>query len=139
MNWLDDAIPELWKALKSLGLANKTSVCGENALKINSTMSFNTKSTIDVFKNYHSTLPVNLLKKLPTSPSKYTFHSVIQCYRHFIQSDAFNLTYTGEIYIKKIFRSTNANISKAAGINELLPHFPMKWFASSFKTYQWTV
>ena len=106
---------ELWKALKSLGLPSKTSVCGTTALKVKNTTSFETKSTLDVFKNYYSTLAKNLLKKLPTPPNRYTFNSIIQYYRHFIQTDAFHLTYTTEIDIEKILRSTN--VRKAAGID----------------------
>ena len=81
-------------------------------------MSFETKSTLDVFKNYYSTLADNLFKKLPTPPKKYTFNSVTQYYRQFIQTDAFHLTYTTEIDIEKILRRTN--VRKAAGIDELL-------------------
>ena len=47
---------EVWKALKSLGLPSKASVCGTNALKVNNTMSFGNKSTLDVFKNLCFTL-----------------------------------------------------------------------------------
>ena len=47
---------ELWKTLKSLGLPSKASVCGTNALKVNNTMSFGNKSTLDVFKNLCFTL-----------------------------------------------------------------------------------
>ena len=112
---------ELWKALKSLGLPNKTSVCGTTALKVKNTTSFETKSTLDVFKNYYSALPDNLLRKLPTPPNGYTFNSVIQYYRHFIQSDAFHFTYTTEIDIEKILRSTN--VRKAAGIDDLSARF----------------
>ena len=68
---------ELWKALKSLSLPSKTSVYGA-ALKVKNTTSFETKSTLDVFKNYHSTLADNLLKKFSILPNKYTFNSVIQ-------------------------------------------------------------
>ena len=80
-NRLNDSIgklKELWKALKSLGLPSKTSVCGTTALKVKNTTSFETKSTLDVFKNYYSTLADNLLKKLPTPPNINTFSSVIQ-------------------------------------------------------------
>ena len=112
---------ELWKALKSLGLPSKTSVCGTTALKVKNTTSFETKSTLDVFKNYYSTLVENLLKKLPTPPNRYTFNSIIQYYRHFIQTDAFHLTYTTEIDIEKILRSTN--VRKAAGIDDLSGRF----------------
>ena len=93
---------ELWKALKSLGLPSKTSVCGTTALNVKNTTSLETKSTLGVFKNYYSTLAYNLLKKIPTPPNRYTFNSVIQYYRHFIQTDAFHLTYAMEIDIEKI-------------------------------------
>ena len=122
-NILSDSISkprELWKALKSLGLPSKTSVCGTTALKVKNKTSFETKSTLDIFKNYYSTLADNLLKKLPTPPNRYTFNSVIQYYRHFIQTDAFHLTYTTEIDIE-ILRSTN--IHKAAGIDDLSGRF----------------
>ena len=84
-------------------------------------MSFETKSTIDVFKNIYSTLADCLFKKLPAPPNKYTFNSVIQYYRLFIQSDAFHLTYPTDIYIEKTSRSTN--VRKASGIDEPLGHF----------------
>ena len=119
-NRLNDSIGkprEPWKALKSLGLPSITSVCGTTALKVKNTTSFETKSTLDVFKNYYSTLADNLLKKLPTPPNRYTFNSAIQYYRHFIQTDAFHLIYTTEIDREKILGSTN--ICKAAGIDDL--------------------
>ena len=112
---------ELWKALKFLGLPSKTSVCKITALKVNNTTSFQTNPTLDVFKNHYSTLAENLLKKLPAPPKRYTFNSVIQYYRHFIQTDAFHLTYTTEIDIEKILRSTN--IRKAPGIDDLSGRF----------------
>ena len=45
----------------------------------------------------------------------------MQYYRHFIQTDAFRLTYTTEIDMKKILKSTN--IRKAAVIDELSGRF----------------
>ena len=63
---------ELWKALKSLGLPSKTSFCRTTALKEKNTTSFETKSTLDVFNNYYSTLADNLLKNLPTPHNRYT-------------------------------------------------------------------
>ena len=108
-------------ALKSLGLAIKTSVCGTTALKVKNRTSFETKSTLDVFKNLYSTLANNRLKKLLTPPNRYIFNSVIQYYRHLIQTDGIYLTYTTEIGIEKILRSTN--VCKAAGIDDLSGHF----------------
>ena len=72
-----------------LGLPNKTLSVGQMPLGKN-TMSFDTKSTLEVFKNCYSTLAVNFLKMLHTSHNKYTFHSIKQYYRQFTQSNAFN-------------------------------------------------
>ena len=107
--------------MKSLGLTSKTSVCGRTARKVKNTRSFETKSTLDVFKNYYSNLAENLLKKLRTPPNRYPFNSIIQYYRHFVQTDAFHLTSTTKIVIEKILRSTN--VCKAAGIDDLSGHF----------------
>ena len=56
-------------------------------------------------------------KYTTTLPTRYTFNSVI----HFIQTDPFHLIYTMEIDTEKILRSTN--VSKAAGIDDLLGRF----------------
>ena len=93
----------------------------DTALKVKNTTSFETKSTLAVFKNYYSTLADNLLKKLPTPPNRYTFKSIIQYYRHFIQTDAFHLTYTSEIDIEKILR--RKKVRQAAGIDDLSGRF----------------
>ena len=69
-------------------------------------MSSETKSRLDVFKNYHSTLADKLSKNLPTPPNKCNFKFVAQNYRHFIQT-TFYLTYTTETYIEKVLRGTN--------------------------------
>ena len=79
MNTLNDSTSkpkEPSKALKSLGLPSKTSVCGATALKVKNRTSFETKATLDVFKNYYSTLAENLLKNLPAPPNRYTFNSI---------------------------------------------------------------
>ena len=57
------------------------------------------------------------MKKLSTPRNKYTFNSVIQYYRYFIQTDAFHSTYTTKINIEKILGSTN--IRKAVGVDDL--------------------
>ena len=56
------------------------------------------------------------MKKLSTPHKKYTFNSVIQYSRHFIQTDAFHSIYTTEIIIEKIVGSTN--ICQAAGVDD---------------------
>ena len=90
------------KALKSLELPNKILFCETNALKVSNIIRFVTKSTLDVFKNCFSSLAANLLKKLPTPPSNYTFIPEIQYHRHL--SDSFDLTNTKEIDIQNTFK-----------------------------------
>ena len=51
-NRLNDSISkskELWKALQTLCLPSKTSVCGTNALKVKKTANFKIKLTLDLF------------------------------------------------------------------------------------------
>lgn len=93
---------------KPLWLPNKTSVCEREALNVNNTGKFETKSTLDIFKDCYFTLDDNLLAKLLTPPSKYTFNSVMQYCRHFVQSDAFHLPYLAEFIIENILKNTNA-------------------------------
>ena len=62
-----------WEVLKSLVLPSKTSVCGTNAIKVNNTMSFETKSTLDIFKSYCSTLAENLREKTPNLSQQIYF------------------------------------------------------------------
>ena len=57
-------------ALKSLGLPNKTWVCGTNALKISSTMNFETKSTLRFFNCSWKKFPLNFSKYLSYSEGK---------------------------------------------------------------------
>ena len=94
-------------------------------------MSFETKSTLDIFKSYCSTLAENLREKTPNLSQQIYFCSSIQYYSHFIQTDAFHLTCTTEIDIEKILRAQ-------AFINRYkltLGSFSEKWFTSFIKTF----
>ena len=108
---------ELLKALKSLGLPSQTSVCRTTALKVKNIISFETEPALYIFKNDYCVLADSFWKRLPTPLKRYTFNSVIQYYRHFIQTDAFHLTYSTEIDKEKNLRSRN--VSKATGIDDL--------------------
>ena len=108
---------ELWKALKSLDLPNKTSSCEVSALKVNKTVQHDTNLVLGGFKDYYSNLAGNLLKKLPKPPNKFTLNSVFQHYKGITQSDSFNLaTVSGKIMLT-IFKNTK--VSKAAGLDNL--------------------
>ena len=112
---------ELWKALKSLGLPNKTSSCEVSALKVNKTVQHDTNLVLGGFKDYYSNLAGNLLKKLPKPPNKLTLNSVFQHYKGIIQSDCFNLATVSENTILTILK--NAKVSKAAGLDNLSGRF----------------
>ena len=87
---------ELWKALKSLGLPNKTSSCEVSALKVNKTVQYDTYLVLSGFKYYYSNLAGNLLKKLPKPRNKFTLNTFFQHYKGIIQSDFFNLATVSE-------------------------------------------
>ena len=112
---------ELWKALKSLGLPNKTSSCEVSALKVNKTVQYDTNLVLGGFKHYYSNLAGNLLKKLPKPPNKFTLNSVFQHYKGIIQSDSFNLATVSENTILTILKNTK--VSKATGLDNLSGRF----------------
>ena len=95
---------ELWKALKSLGLPNKTSSCEVSALKVNKTVQHDTNLVLGEFKDYYSNLAGNLLKKLPKPLNKFTLYSDFQYYKGIIQSDSFNLATVSENTILTILK-----------------------------------
>ena len=112
---------ELWKALKSLGLPNKTSSCEVRALKVNKTVQHDTNLVLRGFRDYCSNLARNLLKKLPKPPNKFTLNAVFQHYKGIIQSDSFNLATVSENTILTILKNTK--VSKAAGLDNLFGPF----------------
>ena len=114
-------LKELWKALKSLALPNKTSSCEVRALKVNKTVQHNTNLVLGGFKDYYSNLAGKLLKKLPKPPNKFTLNTVFQHYKGIIQTDSFNLATVSENTILNILKNTN--VSKAAGLDNLSGRF----------------
>ena len=59
----------LWKAIKSLGLPNKSGRCIVGALTENLIVKHDTKSILKTFKRFYSNLAGNLWVKLPKSPN----------------------------------------------------------------------
>ena len=57
---------ELWKNLKSIGLPSKAVTADKNEIV------FNVTKNCSIFKNYFSSLPHNLVSKLPLSPNIFT-------------------------------------------------------------------
>ena len=82
---------DLWKALKSLGLPNKTSSCKVSDLKINKTVKLDDNSVLERFKNYYSTLAEILVNMLPKAPNKYPSNTAVKYYEDMIQGSHSNL------------------------------------------------
>ena len=57
---------DLWKAIKSLGLPNKSGGCIVGALAENQIVKHDTKSILKTFKSFYSNLAGDLLAKLPS-------------------------------------------------------------------------
>ena len=62
----------LWRALKSLGLTNKSGGYVNGALAENQMVKYDTKSILKTFKKFYSNLAGNLLAKLPKPPNGNT-------------------------------------------------------------------
>ena len=73
---------ELWESLKSLGLpckkATPSSICLEN----NGTLSFNSKTNAEIFKDFYSNLAGDLLRKLPSPTNKFGIEGVKKYYKN---------------------------------------------------------
>ena len=82
---------DLRKALKSLGLPNKTSSCKVSDLKINKTVKHDDNSVLERFKNYYSTCTEILVNMLPKAPNKYSINTVVKYYEDMIQGSHSNL------------------------------------------------
>ena len=82
---------DLWKALKSLGLPNKTSSCKVSDLKVNNTVEHDANSVLERFKNYYSTLAEILINMLPKAPYKYSINTAVKYYEDMIQDSHSNL------------------------------------------------
>ena len=67
---------DLWKAIKSLGLPNKSGGYIVGALAENQTVKHDTKSILKTFKSFFSNLAEDLLAKLPKLQYWYTIKSV---------------------------------------------------------------
>ena len=67
-----------------------------SALKVNKTVQHEKNLVLGGFKDYHSNLAGNLLKKLPNHSNNLTLNTVFQHYKGIIQSYSFNLATVSE-------------------------------------------
>ena len=82
---------DLWKAIKSLGLSNKSGGCIVGALAENQIVKHDSTSILKTFKSFYSNLAGNLLTKLPKSPNRYTIKFVSDYYKQLSLSENFKL------------------------------------------------
>ena len=95
---------DLCKAIKSLGLPNKSGECIAGALAENKIVKHDTKSILKSFKNFYSNLAGNLLAKLRTSPNRYTIKSVSDYYEKLPSSENFKLDSITKGYLFNILK-----------------------------------
>ena len=73
---------ELWKSLKSLGLPSKKRFSSTICLEKDRILSFDPNANAEIFKDFHSNLANDLLKKLPNPPNKYRKDTVKKYYEN---------------------------------------------------------
>ena len=112
---------DLWKAITSLGLPNKSGRCIVGALTENQIVKHDAKSILKTFKSFYSNLVGNLLAKLPKSPNRYTIKFVSDYYKKLSLSENFKLDATTEGYLFNILKNVEA--TKAAGIDQISGKF----------------
>ena len=108
---------ELWKAIKSLGLPNKSGRCIVGALTENQIVKHDTNSILKNFKKFYSNLAGNLLAKLPKSPNRYTNKFASDYYKKLSLSENFKLDPATEGYLFNILK--NVEVTKTAGIDQI--------------------
>ena len=64
---------ELWKSLKSLGLPSRRASPSAICLEKNRTLSFDSKTNSEIFRDFFSNLASDLSKKLPSPPTQETY------------------------------------------------------------------
>ena len=112
---------DLWKAIKSLGLPNKSGGCIVGALAENQIVKHDTKSILKTFKSFYSNLAGDLLVKLPKSPNRYTIKSVSDYYEKLPLSENFKLDSITEGYLFNVLK--NVEVTKAAGLDQISGKF----------------
>ena len=122
---------DLWKAIKSLGLTNKSGGFIVGALAENQIVKHDTKPILKTFKSFCSNLAGNLLAKLPKSPNRYTIKFVSDYYKKLPLSKNFKLDSTTQGYLLNILK--NVEVTKAAGVDQR--KIFKRWSTNFGKTY----
>ena len=110
---------DLRKAIKSLGLPNKSGGC--IALAENQIVKHDIKSILKTFESFYSNLAGNLLAKVPVAPNRYTIKFVCDYYKKLSLYENFKLHSRTEGYLFKLLNNVEA--TKAAGIDQISGKF----------------
>ena len=112
---------DLWKAIKSLGLPNKSCGCIVGALAENGIVKLDTKPILETFKSFYSNLVGNLLAKLSKPPNRQTIKFFSDYYKKLSLSENFKLDSTTEDCLFKLLK--NVEVTKTAGIDQISGKF----------------
>ena len=89
---------ELWKSLKSLGLPSKQASPSTICLEKGGSLSFDSKTNAEIFKDFYSDLASDLLKKLPSPPNKFGKEAVKKYYKNInLDGNSFSFRRVGEL------------------------------------------
>ena len=97
-------LKDLWKAIKSPGLPNKSCGCIVLVIAENQIVKHDTKSMLKTVKSFYSNLAGHLLAKLPKAPDWYTNNFVSSYYQILPLSENFKLDSTAEGYLFKLLK-----------------------------------
>ena len=112
---------DLWKAIKSLGLPNKSGGCIVGALAENQIVKHDTKSILKTFRSFYSNLAGNLSAKLPKSANRYTIKFGSDYYETLSLSEKFKLDSITEGYLFNVLK--HVEVTKAAGVDQISGKF----------------
>ena len=112
---------DLWKAIKSLELPNKSGECIVGALAEIQIVKHDTKSILKTFKSFYSNLAGDLLAKLSKSPNRYTINFVSDYYEKLSLSENFKLNSITEGCLFNKLK--NVEVTKAARTDQISRKF----------------
>ena len=113
---------ELWKSLKSLGLPSKQASPSTICLEKGGSLSFDSKTNAEIFKDFYSNLASDLLKKLPSSPNKFGKETVKKYYKNInLDGKSFSFQPTTPASVLKLLQEINP--AKSAGIDNMASKF----------------
>ena len=113
---------ELWKSLKSLELPSKQASPSTICLEKGGSLSFDSKTNAEIFKDFYSNLASDLLKKLPSSPNKFGKETVKKYYKNIsLDGKSFSFRPTTPASVLKLLQEINP--AKSAGIDNMAGKF----------------